>query len=223
MPLSLQDLLPSEESTRFITSPGTSDPKFTKGKEDILDVVFPLHGALRGPDELQAPPLSDQEKRIIAQMKELAMGDPELSQMYSDFTLRALEGKEGVTPGLQRDIAKGEALTKEEIARGLGSKGARESTPGIRRLGRFREGANIAREDARRGAIGLGERLISSDVGRSITAAGAALGPLAQQRGLQTQIGLQNLANIRGTQAGQAGLLGQVGTTLLTSGKKKAA
>lgn len=215
----LPDKLPGlSGGVKFLTSPGSSDPEFTKG-DPFYDIAFPLHDYLNPPEDVKAPPLSDQEKAIIAQMKDLAMGDPELSQMYSDYTLSALEGKEGVTPGLQRDIAKQEEITQEEIARGLGSKGARESTPGIRRMGRFREGANIVREDARRGAIGRGERLISSDVGRSITAAGAALGPLAQQRGLQTQMGLQNLANLRGTQAGQARLLGQTGTALLTSGK----
>ncbi|MEE9354209.1 MAG: hypothetical protein V3U75_01330 [Methylococcaceae bacterium] len=178
-----------------------------------------LRSLTEDPEELQAPPLSDQEKRIIAQMKQLALGDPELTQLYSDFTLRAIKGEEGVTPGLERDIAEQEAITKEQIARGLGSEGARRSTPGIRRLGRFREGANIAREDARIGAIGRGERLLASGAGRSISAARAALDPLAAQRNLQTQIGLQNVANIRGTQAGQAQLLGQTGTALLTSGK----
>jgi len=167
-------------------------------------------------ETIQAPGLSEQEQTIIARMKELAMGDPELGQMYTDFTFRALEGEEGVTPGLRRDIAEQEAITKEQIARGLGSTGDIRSTAGIRTMGRFREKANIVRERARQAAIRRGEGLISSRAGRMIGAAGAALGPMAQQRGLETMAQQQTAANIAGERAGLMQLGGQLGGLAVT-------
>jgi len=174
-----------------------------------------------GGKAIQAPPLSEQEKRIIARMKELSMGDPELGQMYTDFTFRALEGEEGVTPGLRRDIAEQEAITKEQIARGLGSTGDIRSTAGIKRMGRFREKANIMRERARQGAIRRGEGLITSRAGRMIGAAGAALGPMAQQRGMESMASMQTAANVAGERAGLMQLGGQLGGLAVTQYRDK--
>jgi hypothetical protein len=169
---------------------------------------------------IQAPGLSEQEQVIIARMKELATGDPELGQLYTDFTFRALEGEEGVTPGLRRDIAEQEAITKEEIARGLGSTGDIRSTAGIRRMGRFREKANIVRERAKQDAIRRGEGLIGSRSRRMIAAAGTALGPLAQQRGLESAAQLQTAANVAGEKAGLMRLGGQLGGIAVTQARR---
>lgn len=169
---------------------------------------------------IQAPGLSEQEQVIIARMKELALGDPELGKLYTDFTFRALEGEEGVSPGLRRDIAEQEAITKEEIARGLGSTGDVRSTAGIRRMGRFREKANIAREQARQAAIAKGEGLLSSRSRRLVGAAGAALGPLAQQRGLESAAQIQTSANIAGEKAGLMRLGGQLGGLSVTQARR---
>lgn len=169
---------------------------------------------------IQAPGLSEQEQVIIARMKELATGDPELGQLYTDFTFRALEGEEGVTPGLRRDIAEQEAITKEEIARGLGSTGDIRSTAGIKRMGRFREKANIVRERARQDAIRRGEGLIGSRSRRMTAAAGTALGPLAQQRGLESAAQLQTAANVAGERAGLMRLGGQLGGIAVTQARR---
>lgn len=170
---------------------------------------------------IRAPQMSEQEQRIIARMKELATGDPELGKMYTDFTFRALEGEEGVTPGLRRDIAEQEAITKEEIARGLGSTGDIRSTAGIKRMGRFREKANVMKERARQDAIRKGEGLIGSRARRMTAAAGTALGPLAQQRGLESAAQLQTAANVAGERAGLMRLGGQLGGLAVTQYRDK--
>jgi len=154
-------------------------------------------------------------------MKELSMGDPELGQMYTDFTFRALEGKEGVSPGLKRDIAEQEAILKEEISRGLGPTGDIASTPGVKRMGRFREKSNIARESARQDAIRRGEGLMGSRSRRMVAAAGTALGPMAQQRGLEAAAQLQTAANVAGERAGLMELGGQSAGRAVTDYRRK--
>lgn len=189
--------------------------KFWEHPKASIEQAKKMFG-IKDPKDIQAPGLSEQEQVIIARMKELALGDPELGQMYTDFTFRALEGKEGVTPGLRRDIAEAEAVTKEEIARGLGSTGDIRSTAGIKRMGRFTEKANIMRERARQDAIRKGEGLIGSRSRRMIAAAGTALGPLAQQRGLESAAQLQTAANVAGERAGLMRLGGQFAGTAVT-------
>ena len=170
---------------------------------------------------IQAPGLSEQEQVIIARMKELALGDPELGKLYTDFTFRALEGEEGVSLGLKRDIEEQEAITKEALARRLGSTGDVRSTAGVRTIGRFREKANIAKERARQDAIAKGEGLLSSRSRRLVGAAGAALGPLAQQRGLESAAQIQTAANVTGEKAGLLRLGGQLGGLAVTQARSR--
>lgn len=194
------------------------------GQLDKLDLgrqILSSEGWFGEPKAIHAPGLSEQEKVIIARMKELSMGDPELGQMYSDFTLRALEGKEGVSPGLKRDIAEQEEILKEEIARGLGPTGDVASTPGIKRMGRFREKSNIVKERARQDAIRKGEGLMGSRSRRMVAAAGTALGPMAQQRGLEAAAQLQTAANVAGEKAGLMQLGGQMGGLAVTQYRRK--
>ena len=187
---------------------------------DALDQAKRLLG-MGDQKVIHAPGLSEQEKVIIARMKELSMGDPELGQMYTDFTFRALEGKEGVSPGLKRDIAEQEAILKEEISRGLGPTGDIGSTPGIKRMGRFREKTNIAKQRARQDAILKGEGLMGSRSRRMVAAAGTALGPMAQQRGLVAAAQLQTAANVAGEKAGLMQLGGQMGGLAVTQYRRK--
>lgn len=194
--------------------------KRTRGISSKLEQFDLLRQMTKGRETIHAPGLSEQEQVIIARMKELAMGDPELGQIYTDFTFRALEGEEGVTPGLRRDIAEQEAITKEEIARGLGSTGDIRSTAGIKRMGRFREQTNIMKERARQDAIRRGEGLIGSRSRRMIAAAGTALGPLAQQRGLESAAQLQTAANVAGEKAGLMRLGGQFGGMAVTQARR---
>ena len=168
-------------------------------------------------EDIKAPPLSDQEQAIIARMKELAMGNPELGEIYTNFTKNAIEGIEGITPGLERDIAEQEEITKEQIARGLGSKGDKMSTAGVKTMGKFNEWSNMKREMARQDAIRTGEGLLSSRSGRMTAAAATALGPMAQERGMGFTADMQNAMNTAGQRAGQMELAGQVGSAYLTS------
>ena len=210
---------------RELATSGNIERKLKDMPRQTLDPTASLEQAKRllgmgGQKVIQAPGLSEQEQAIIARMKELALGDPELGKLYTDFTFRALEGEEGVSPGLRRDIAEQEAITKEEIARGLGSTGDVRSTAGIRRIGRFREKANIVRQQARQAAIAKGEGLISSRSRRLVGAAGAALGPLAQQRGLESAAQIQTAANVAGEKAGLMRLGGQLGGIAVTQARR---
>lgn len=199
----------------FLGEKKTKELSEKGGKLDIGRQLFTKEG------DISAPAFSRLEETIIARMKELATGDPELGQLYTDFTFRALEGEEGVTPGLRRDIAEQEAITKEEIARGLGSAGDIRSTAGIKRMGRFEEKSNIVRERARQDAIRKGEGLIGSRARRMIGAAGSALGPMAQQRGLESMAQQQTAANVAGEQAGLMRLGGQFAGTAITQFRKE--
>ena len=162
------------------------------------------------PDAPDPPEMTEQERTIIARMQELAAGDPELDTLLKEFTIGAIEGRETLSPGLEREISEQRAVSQEEIARGLGSVGDVASTPGIAKSLRFEEHAGLAREADRRAAIARGEDLLTSAASRRITAAGAALGPLAQQRGLQARADLQATAN----RLGQIGGLTELGTTI---------
>jgi hypothetical protein len=210
----------SSESAKHFTRPGRSDPETTEKNKQFWDIVTPGHGLFSGPKAIKAPELSQQEQSIIARMKELAMGDPDLDRLYQDFTLGAVEGREGVSPGLERSLREKESEERERIARGLGSLGDIRATGGIRRMSRLREQANLARESARQDAIRRGEGLLTSRTARQVSAARTALSPLEHQGALESQASQQTAANIAQQKAGIMQLGGQIGSEYDASRRK---
>jgi hypothetical protein len=152
----------------------------------------------------------------------------ELHDAYLDQQLKAVRGELPISPALERDISEQRGLVQEDLSRRLGPQ-YRRSTAGIQTEARFQEGANIAREQARRGVIGQGAGLISGSqaglVGGQqarqaglygapqsyyggIGAGGQALQPYQFQRGLIHQSNLQTAANRAQSRAGLYGLAG---------------
>lgn len=213
----------TSETARQFTRPGRSDPSVTGKNKEWWDIVLPGHDMYSTPGSPEPPEMSEQERAIIMQMKEIAAGDPELSKLYKDYTMRAISGEEGVTPAMERGIREAEEVEREQVARGLGSKGDIASTPGIQRMGRFYENVAAKKEEARRGAVGRGERLISEDYDRRIRAAGAALGPLAQQRGLMSAADRQRWLNEAAATAGGVELATTLGSAYETGRRRRGA
>ena len=211
-------LIPGLKELEHATTLSTKKQEGRARWADIADPGYQFRVKEGAP---QPEPLSEQEKEIIARMKELAMGDPELDNLYKEFTVHAMEGKAGMPPSLERDIREREAIEKEEIARGLGSTGDVASTPGIKRMGTFRENVMRAKEAARRSAIAKGEELMTSAASRRLTAAHTALGAKAKERGLMSEADRQRWVNESARTAGLVQLGTQVGGAVEAYGGRR--
>lgn len=150
------------------------------------------------------PPMGPEERAVLSSMTKLAEGDPELGQMYVDFTKRALKG-EVANPYLEKQLQREVGLVREDIARRSGALGDIASTAGIETMGRLREAHGLARAEAAREDIGLGERLLASRTGRLVGAGQPVLGAFGRQREMEMEAQLANL------QAGGGGLAEMLG------------
>jgi hypothetical protein len=152
----------------------------------------------------------------------------ELHDAYLDRQLSAVRGELPVSPALERDISERRGLVQEDLSRRLGPQ-YKQSTAGLQTEAKFEESADIAKESARQGIISQGPGLIGSSQagmeGRTqadiaglynvpqsyytgIGAAGSALQPYQQQRGLQYQSQMQSGANKAAQKAGLMQLAG---------------
>lgn len=145
----------------------------------------------------------------------------EITQATQERQLAALEGRLPVSPALEADLADQQRLVQEAIAR----RGQGGGTLGLRAQSLFNRQANLVREEARKGQLGLGQSLLASQGQLKLArqgqgfnqlqgfgvpglqrlgAFGQAQQPFQFQRGLEFKAGLQSAQN-------RARLLGGLG------------
>lgn len=182
-------------------------PKMVDGWwQAVAGIAGAVLGAKAGSANVVSREWSEDEKALIDRMEQLSQGNPEIGQLYSEFTKKAFRG-EAVSPGLEKDIAEQEAKLSERIQSVKGLTAPSSTT--TQAMTGLRETGDIVRDTARRNFMQLGEQLLASRANRMMTAAGGALEPLAKQREDLFQAQLQTKANKASVEAGRAGLVGQ--------------
>jgi hypothetical protein len=149
------------------------------------------------------PGMSPEETAILRQQQELL---ERFTPIFGDFAADVIQGKVPVSPQLEQQLGQQEATIREDIARRTGSSGAALTTAGIQRLGQFQQGANIAREEARRSLIPQAFQAVGTLGGL----AESALSPLQRLREQQTQISLQQQQEAAARKSQQRGMFGQI-------------
>jgi hypothetical protein len=148
------------------------------------------------------PALSPEERLLLQKQAELVQ---RFTPIFGDFAAQAIEGKVPISPALEAQLKEREALTIEDIRRRGGPQAEALSTAGIQRLGQFQTGADIAREEARQRAIGLGGELFS----RLGTLTAPGVQSAQQKRQLDFLASQQAAAQAREGEAGFTQLLGR--------------
>lgn len=85
----------------------------------------------------------------------------ELSELYKARSIKALKGEDGVSPALSRGIEAYKAETTQSLASRLGPDWE-QTTAGQQALSSMASTGSLLEEEARRGAIGQGEGLLSN-------------------------------------------------------------
>lgn len=181
-----------------------------------IGAVTFLGAASQKDPKIIARDMSQDEKDIIARMEELALGNEELGQRYTEMTKLAASGEPGFSPGLEKDLAEQEAKMGER-AESLGLMGGGTAT--AQTESEFETGADVARGTARDEMMQLGEQLMTARTARLAGAAGTALAPLAEHRGEQFGAKVSRARQKAGERAGLMQLAGQVGSAIATSKK----
>ena len=177
-----------------------------------------------GGSEVNVSALSPEERQLLDQLQNIAVGDQELYGLYKSYLTEALTGE---IPQVESDIARSRSVLEEDIRRRLGSFGDIATNIGASRLSEFeRDVAAPVREQARGSRVALGGSLLSQYTGQRIGAAGTALGIYGQQRGYELQASTFNaqqqqgggLASMFGGAISGAAIAGLTGGTSLLAG-----
>ncbi len=117
-----------------------------------------------------------------------------LTQKLQERTLAALEGKLEVSPALESNLQSKRQDLMETLSRKLGPNWA-TTTPGIQSLSEFEKGAELVREEARRGQIESGVGMLSQLTPRSSVTSGVGEMP-RYTPGATTQNQISGLASL---------------------------
>lgn len=103
-----------------------------------------------------------------------AQMNKEIEKLLGEKTLAGLRGELPVDPALERDITTQQQTLHDRLRAQFGS-GYESSSAGIEALQKFGEGANVLRDQARRGEITLAEQLSLARQGADYAQGGANL------------------------------------------------
>lgn len=203
----MQDTLIQQQFAAMGYNPDTLEQ--FKTEEESWNYMTPQQLLANGVDPTTKTRLTDEQK--YAKLDEIGKAQYDVQKEALGMQLKGLRGELPISPGLERDLAKGQELTEADLSQRLGPNW-KQSTAGIQTMGKFDEGANIARDAARRGWLGDTAGM-ASGVGADIRANKAynqnyvgsvspnlgLLGGLYQQ-GVGTSMGQQsqNMAGLSG-------------------------
>ena len=119
-----------------------------KTEEESWDFMTPQQLLANGVDPTTKTRLTEDQK--YAKLDEIGKAQYDVQKEALGMQLKGLRGELPISPGLERDIAKGTELTSADLSQRLGPQWE-QSTAGIQTMGKVTEGANIARDAARRG------------------------------------------------------------------------
>ena len=135
-----------------------------KTEEESWNYMTPQQLLANGVDPATKIKLTEEQK--YAKLDEIGKAQYDVQKEALGMQLKGLRGELPISPGLERDIAKGTELTSADLSQRLGPQWG-QSTAGIQTMGKVTEGANIARDAARRGWLG-DTAGIASNVGSDI-------------------------------------------------------
>ena len=119
-----------------------------KTEEESWNYMTPQQLLANGVDPTTKTRLTEQQK--YEKLDEIGKAQYDVQKEALGMQLKGLRGELPISPGLERDIAKGTELASVDLSQRLGPQWE-QSTAGIQTMGKLTEGANIARDAARRG------------------------------------------------------------------------
>ena len=122
-----------------------------KTEEESWGFMTPQQLLANGVDPTTKTRLTEEQK--YARLDEIGKAQYDVQKESLGMQLKGLRGELPISPGLERDIAKGTELAGADLSQRLGPQWE-QSTAGIQTMGKMTEGANIARDAARRGWLG---------------------------------------------------------------------
>ena len=122
-----------------------------KTEEESWGFMTPQQLLANGVDPTTKTRMTEEQR--YAKLDEIGKAQYDVQKEALGMQLKGLRGELPISPGLERDIAKGTELTSADLSQRLGPQWA-QSTAGIQTMGKVTEGANIARDAARRGWLG---------------------------------------------------------------------
>lgn len=158
----------------------TQDPRSARLAGMQQDVLEKTLNDILHPE--RNPTLAKQQKLLDLQLQAQtdaltgpqAKMNKEIERLLGEKTLKGLRGELPVDPALERDITQQETTLKDRLRAQFGA-GYESSSPGIEALQKFGEGANVLRDQARRGEITLAEQLSLARQGADYAQGGANL------------------------------------------------
>ena len=137
-----------------------------KTEEESWGFMTPQQLLTNGVDPTTKTRLTEEQR--YARLDEIGKAQYDVQKESLGMQLKGLRGELPISPGLERDIAKGTELAGADLSQRLGPQWE-QSTAGIQTMGKLNEGANIARDAARRGWLS-DTAGIASGVGSDIRA-----------------------------------------------------
>ena len=122
-----------------------------KTEEESWNFMTPQQLLANGVDPTTKTRLTEEQK--YARLDEIGKAQYDVQKESLGMQLKGLRGELPISPGLERDIAKGTELAGADLSQRLGPQWE-QTTAGIQTKGKMTEGANIARDAARRGWLG---------------------------------------------------------------------
>lgn len=145
----MQDKLINQQFAAMGYNPDTLEQ--FKTEEESWNYMSPQQLLANGVDPTTKTRLTEEQR--YARLDDIGKAQYDVQKESLGMQLKGLRGELPISPGLERDLAKGQELTGADLSQRLGPNW-KQSTAGIQTMGKFEEGANIARDAARRGWLG---------------------------------------------------------------------
>lgn len=145
----MQDRLINQQFAAMGYNPDTLEQ--FKTEEESWNYMSPQQLLASGVDPTTKTRMTDEQK--YARLDEIGKLQYDVQKESLGLQAKGLRGELPISPGLERDLAKGQELTGADLSQRLGPNW-KQSTAGIQTMGKFEESANIARDAARRGWLG---------------------------------------------------------------------